>query len=384
MKTVKIIISAIFTACILAVSLSPAAGAVSINAGLDQLRSQWSRATGPESDGLGIEYSYYIPETENECPLVVLLGGAGEGTPSGNELKANEFAYWSSEEYQAMVPDAGGLYIQILKAPEPVYFDTCPLAPMFGAIKDFAEHHNIDKRRIFLGGWCIGASGVSRLATAHPDYFSGIMLFSPRTVITKSEAAKIKHMKAWIFASKGDTYSNYATFALPCWENLKDAVPDKTQVRLTSSTTCPRAALLMSHYTWLVAEQDFAPGVQAKYTGLKTVDGNENTVASPEIFGFMAALKEGETARTVSGTEEESSGEETSEEESQAESVTDVTAPYKEETLSETTAPESETIDKPADNVKIKEFPVAAVCGGAAAAAAVCAAAIILIKKRRK
>ncbi|MBR2731023.1 MAG: hypothetical protein IKD72_03450 [Clostridia bacterium] len=230
---------------------------------------------------------------------MVLLGGVGEGTPSGHELDANDFAYWSSEEYQARISDAPGMYILILKAPEPVYFDTCPLTPMFAAIRDFVETHNVDRKRIYVGGWCIGATGAARLATNHPDFFAGLMLFSPRTLITEREAELIKHMKVWIFACRGDTYSPYATYAKPSWDNLTEKTADPSLLRCTVCDTAPRAALLFNHLTWRLAEQDFSAGVAGDYTDLSTIDGFGNAVPRPTVIQFMTAYKPGEAPPTT-------------------------------------------------------------------------------------
>ena len=289
---------------LLAGSAAVGAAAVSISSGLPALQKHWARSKGPEGEGIRLEYSYFAPDTQEACPLVVMLGGAGEGTPSGHELDANDFAYWSSEEFQARVSDAPGMYIQILKAPEPVYFDTCPLAPMYRAVEDFVRTHNVDRKRIYVAGWCIGATGAARLATNYPDFFAGLMLFSPRTFLTEREAQTIRNMKIWIFACKGDTYSTFSAYAKPSWENVTAAAADRSQLRYTTCSSAPRAALLINHKTWRLAEQDYSAGVAGDYTNLSTVDGFGNAVANPTVIQFMTAYKPGEAPPTTAPAEE--------------------------------------------------------------------------------
>ncbi len=356
--------------CVVAVS------AVSINSGLTALRGQWARSEGPSAGGMSLEYSYFVPASDGPCPLVVLLGGAGEGTPSGNELKANKFANWSSDEFQSRVPNGAGMYIQILKAPEPVYFDTCPLAPMFAAIQDFAANHNVDKSRIIVGGWCIGASGAARLATKHPDFFSGLILFSPRTIITDSEAKTIKNMKVWVLACDGDTYSPYLTYGYPSWQNIVQNTANKSNVRCTTSTTAPRAALLLNHETWRLAEYDFSPSVLGDFTNLKTVDGNNNTISSPAMISFMTAYKSGEEPSETE-TETESETETETETEATAETEASETADSKEtskNTAVEKTAPEEK-------GARLQKPVVLLIAVGMTA---IIAGGVVIIEKKKK
>ena len=352
--------------------------AVSINSGLDALRGQWSRSEGPVADGISLEYSYFVPAAKDKCPLVVFLGGAGEGTTSGKELTQNKFANWSSDEFQARVSGANGMYILILKAPEPVYFDTCPLAPMFAAIEDFAANHNVDKSRIFVGGWCIGATGAARLCTNHPGFFSGLMLFSPRTVLTDYEARKIKNMKVWIFACYGDSYSPYLTYGYPSWQNVIDNTANKNNVRCTTCNTAPRAALLINHETWRLAEFDFSSSVLGDFTGLKTVDGSSSAVGSPQVISFMTDNGTPKPTETETVTETET--------ETQTQTATaaeSVTAKEKTEESGVVTGTQAATAKAAQPEEANKDTRRGIIIFACAAGVTAAAAAFAVIKKKR-
>ncbi len=249
------------------------ASAVHYNEGMDKLRSQWKAGEGPEILGFNIDYSYYEPQSSSPCPLMIFMGGAGNGTYEGKELNATDFPYWSSEEFQAAAVNADGMYLMILRSPLPFYFDTCPLEPMFEAIREFADTHNVDKKRICLFGRCLGASGVNRLASNYPDYFSGACYLCPRTVISRADAQAMKHMKIWLFCSFFDTYSLYPFFTLPSWLHAYTYTADGANIRLTSCVTAPRGAAILNHEVYHLLETNFAPGVDQNYTGLFTVDG---------------------------------------------------------------------------------------------------------------
>ena len=244
----------------------PTSAGVWHDEGLDMLRSQWQEGEGPSVLGFNIDYSYYVPETDNPCPLMIFMGGAGNGTYEGKELEATSFPYWSSVEYQAMAENADGMYLMILRSPLPFYFDTCPLIPMFEAIRDFVDTHNVDKKRICLFGRCLGASGVNRLANAYPDYFSGACYMCPRTIISASDARAMKNMKVWILCSMLDSYSIFPFYTLPSWINEILFTKDRTNIRLTSCLTAPRGGGFLNHEVYWLMDENFSASILNSYT----------------------------------------------------------------------------------------------------------------------
>ena len=268
---------------LIALCLMPSSAGVWHDEGLDLLRSQWQEGEGPSIAGFNIDYSYYVPETDNPCPLMIFMGGAGNGTYEGKELQATSFPYWSSVEYQAMAENADGMYLMILRSPLPFYFDTCPLRPMYEAIRDFVDNHNVDKKRICLFGRCLGASGVNRLANAYPDYFSGACYMCPRTTISISDARAMKNMKVWILCSLLDSYSFFPLYTLPSWINEPLFTKDRTNIRLTSCLTAPRGGGFLNHEVYWLIDENFSPGILNSYKGLFTIDGNGKKIPVSEI-----------------------------------------------------------------------------------------------------
>lgn len=285
------------------------AEAVKFDDGLDALRAQWSRGKGPSAGGYALEYSFFEPKNakkSNPLPLFVFMAGAGEGTYSGEELKANGFAYWSSEELQAR-SHGDGAYLQILKAPEPVYFDSVPASSIYAAISDFASKHYVDKSRIYVCGWCIGAVGAANVAEKYPSYFAGLGLISPRVIISSSEAEKLKDMAVWIFGCTADTYSSYSLYVSPSWDHLKEKTRNKANIRLTSCTSAPRAAAIFNHMMWPLLEQDFGSAVLGNYKNLKTENGNGTEVSSPHVISWFTSKTSGNSASGGSSSDSGSS-----------------------------------------------------------------------------
>ncbi|MGN1442762.1 MAG: hypothetical protein ACI4XE_02830, partial [Acutalibacteraceae bacterium] len=123
---------------------------VSADSGLSALRAQFSRGKGPSKDGYAIDYSFFSPVTDKndktKYPLVIIMAGAREGEYEGKELTANEYAMWSSDEYQKRFLSSGGGFILIARAPEEkvLYWDSQTLvAPLKAAIDDFTIISNL-------------------------------------------------------------------------------------------------------------------------------------------------------------------------------------------------------------------------------------------------
>ena len=259
------------------------------DAGRDALRSHFSKGEGPEVLGMSIDYSYYCPDSDNPCPLIVYMNGAGNGTYKGKELEGTDICYWTCDEFQQSLVHADGLYVMILRSPDPVFFDTCPLKPMYAAIKDFVENHNVDKKRIFAFGRCLGASGAERLITEYPEFFAGACLMCPRTIISSSEAYDLRDKKIWIFCSFLDTYSFYPFFTLPSWIHLKLNTSNPDNIRLTNSITAPRADLLFFHMIYPLLEKNFKEYDPGDYLGLKTQNGAGKVIQSPDAISFFTS-----------------------------------------------------------------------------------------------
>lgn len=269
-------------------AFSPAAQGVSLDDGADALRAQWRRDAGPNRGGFSLDYSYFEPKAaaKEKLPLFVFMPGAGEGTYEGKELIKNSFYKWSSEEFQSRVTDAAGAYLLILRAPEPIYFDTCPVESIHAAIMDFAARYNVDESRIYLFGWCLGENGVVKTVTAHPNDYAGIALFSGHRAISNSEAQTLRNMAIWILGCTGDTYSVYGMYTAPSWNNVR-TVGSTAKRRLTSCSSAPRAAAIFNHNLWNLAEEDYSATAEKLYDGLSTVDGAGKRVIAPSFIDWF-------------------------------------------------------------------------------------------------
>ena len=287
-KTFSRILALCMAAFLLLPVFSGAAGAVSVDDRAEALRSQWRRDAGPQAGGYSLDYSYFEPAAaaDEKLPLFVFMPGAGEGTYEGKELYKNNFCLWSGEDLQSRATNASGMYLLILRSPEPIYFDTCPVESIHAAIMDFVKRHNVDASRVYLFGWCLGENGAVKTILAHPGDYAGIALFSGHRNITASEAEVLRDKAIWVLGSTGDTYSVYSMYISPTWNNVRN-VGDPAMRRLTSASSAPRAAAIFNHNMWNLAEDDYSAEAMELYEGLSTVDGTGRRVASPEFIRWF-------------------------------------------------------------------------------------------------
>lgn len=257
---------------------------VSINAGLEALRTQFSRDKGPKAGGYAIDYSYFSPINSNgggqKYPLVVFLPGGTEGAYEGKELTANSFATWSSKEYQERFVDAGGAFIMIARAREDValsWNSSLLTAGLAAAVKDFiAKHPNVDTERVYLVGWCYGGTGVINQASSNPNLYAGAVIIAPSSGISSSDAAKMKNMAVWLDCCKKDSLSLFTTNTTS-WNNLKNQTADRSKIRFTTYENVPNVGPLLSHNCWHDVYYDMQSGSK-DLVGEKTIDGNSTTI----------------------------------------------------------------------------------------------------------
>lgn len=295
-------IIAITIALITVVSFALPSFAMSINEGVDNLRTLWSRGNGPEVDGLDIDYSYYSPvengaKANKKYPLVIIMAGALEGVVEGFELTANALASWTADEYQSKFHN-GGAFLLIGRAPEEDwhYWDSSDIIPAFkAAIDDFvSKNPNVDTSRIYTLGWCLGGNGSINLATLYPDFFAAAVIICPNRAITKGEAKILKDKPVWLMGCKRDTYVSYLNVIVPSWNRLKAAASDLSEKRLTTCAKAPGVTLadkfpfIQNHNMWSNVAEDMQSKDPA-YVGLTTVDGEGNSIINPSIIDWLSS-----------------------------------------------------------------------------------------------
>lgn len=268
--------------------------AVSENAGMSALRAQWSRGEGPKKDGYDIDYSFFSPvangaSADHQYPLLVIMPGFGESTHEGEELTANDFALWSSREYQEKFYN-GASYIVIARAPEEsaLNWDSpLPIPALKAAIDDFCNKNpNVDTNRIYVMGWSLGATGATRLVANYDNFIAAALIFSPIYTMSDAEAEACRNKAVWLFGCKNDSIATYGLYTKASWNKLTDKTSDYSKIRLTTTETAPNTPGLFHHNTWNLALRDMTDN--GGCTGVKTIDGTGSVIDKPSIIGWLS------------------------------------------------------------------------------------------------
>lgn len=295
-KRFKRILSVVLSVMLFVSAFILPTGAVKLSQGLDALRSQWKRDCGPSSNGYAIDYSYFAPSVKSgdsaKYPLVVFIPGAGEGHNKGDELKNNAFARWSSEELQARFTNKNA-FLMIARAPEDkaVYWDNSVLVPgLKAAVVDFIQKHpNVDSSRVYILGWCIGATDALEAAVRYPDVFAGLVLCSPRCSISASDASKLKNTAVWLYACRKDLYSLYS-YSTTSWKNLLEYTADKSKIRFSTFESAPKSGALVEHNTWNILTKDMRDLNMEGYGAMSTKDGNgKNIPVETSLISWLSS-----------------------------------------------------------------------------------------------
>lgn len=281
-------IISVFLSLVLCLSLfSFSASAINSNGSITALRAQFQSGEGPSSSSIQLDYSYYTPvKTENDAkkyPLVVLFPGSSGGPQKGDELLENDFARWSAVDIQAKFTN-GGAFIMLIRSRQDIglYWDaTSLIQPAKETIDDFiAKNPNVDSSRIYVGGWSLGGNGAKNFTVAYPNFVAAAAIFSERSIITESDAARLADTGIWIFQCKNDTCAN-ENLGLTSWENVKKKTNDLTSVRYSTADSAPDAGSWKNHGMWFPAVYDMS-NTDWFLKGFSTVDGAGNTFPSTQ------------------------------------------------------------------------------------------------------
>ena len=184
-----------------------------------------------------LSYADYEPTIQQDkVPLIIWLHGGGEGgTDPTIPLLANRAANYASSEIQAYF---GGAYVLVPQSPT-FWMDKGNREYTRGDVNDrynqsvmalieayVAEHQNIDRDRIYLGGCSNGGYMSLKLMLLHPDYFAAsfpsALAYHDRH-ITDAQIESIKEMPIWFIHSKDDPVTKPEETVVPIYERLMAA-----------------------------------------------------------------------------------------------------------------------------------------------------------------
>jgi len=184
-----------------------------------------------------LTYASYTPSNSNDqSPLIIWLHGGGEGgTDPSIPLVANRAANYASDDIQAYF---GGAYVLAPQTPTRWMddgkggttrgqVDDMYHAALFALIQQFvADHPDLDRDRIYVGGCSNGGYMTLKLLVEHPDYFaaafpSALAYFSE--YLTDAQVERIKDIPMWFVHAKDDPVTVPDKTVVPVYRRLQAA-----------------------------------------------------------------------------------------------------------------------------------------------------------------
>ncbi len=208
---------------------------------------------------LPLQYSYFTPKAKGKRPLIIWLHGAGEGGPDPRvSYMGNNVVALSSEPMQGFMD---GAWVLVPTAPtfwmddgshtygesgKSMYADA-----LFALIEEFVDSHEIDRKRIYIGGCSNGGFMTMRMIVDHPDYFAaGYPMCEALydNCISDEQIDAIKDVPIWFLHAMTDAVVNPETTSVPTYKRLMAAGAKNTH--MTYIDDRPPFNEMVNHGCW--------------------------------------------------------------------------------------------------------------------------------------
>ncbi len=264
---------------------------------IPEYKSKFRDATGPEVDGLAIDYVSYSPADDGAPkPLVIYTHGMGQGKAPRAQIEENNISLWASDELQARFTN-GGAYILVPRSQENhnEFWSNKYIKSLKAAIDDFIAQNRsgIDVTRIYIGGFSMGGKMAFKMITSYPDFFAAAFPMCPAYLPSDKQIDAIKNMPIWMLTSKYDILAGYHVSGEKIWKKLceRSAVAADCRLSLFGKVCYPDGKKCPSnHFVWFAASNDMFTYDEKDYPNMVTTDGLGNTVTLTSPDGLISWL----------------------------------------------------------------------------------------------
>lgn len=296
MRIMKKLFSVLSALCFAVAGTCVSANSASLSQSKEALRSQFEYGCGPRIGLYSIDYRYYSPESDNSSekyPLVIWVHGHSHGQYEGYQIKSNDIANWSSDEFQSRTEN--GFYIMAVRAPENlgISWSDDMLSPLKAAIDDFINGNSVDTTKIYIGGFSLGGMMSFKMAINFPDMFAAIFPVCPYITITNDDARAFSDVPVWLVAGENDPLVSYKNRVLKNWTAIISTTNATTECRFsTLSKVClpDGTSAPTQHYSWEAVTYDMFNTENGNYPYMSTIDGNGETVQLSYPYGMISWL----------------------------------------------------------------------------------------------
>ncbi|MBQ7689495.1 MAG: alpha/beta fold hydrolase [Clostridia bacterium] len=283
-------ITAVLLCFLFLFAIAPGAGAVSLEDGGDALQAIFQKGSAA-----GLDYRYFEPELREgqTYPLVIFLHGIASGNSEGQQLRHYDFYKWASDEFQARFSDAGGAYLFFPRAPGG--WEMITTGTLKKCIDSFLSAHadRIDKTRIYLIGFSVGASMTIHMVADYPQLFAAAV---PISAVTQAsgEIDKMAQTAVWFFANEKDIYAGATASATKkSFDRLRKKTENEDSVRFTRVTQAlypDYSKVSNQHYMWRAVSNDMFMDDRQPYGTSTTYNGAGEELTLTYPYGVISWL----------------------------------------------------------------------------------------------
>jgi len=191
-----------------------------------------------KDESVTLMYAWYTPVEKGTHPLIIWLHGAGEGgTDPYITLLGNKVTALAGREIQALF---GGAYVLAPQSPlvwmtqggTPYDLSPDKKVSMFsGAVESLirsfvAEHSDIDRNRIYIGGCSNGGYMTVNIVLRNPGYFAAAFPVCEAysdSFLSDADIAQLAKEHMWFTAAATDTVVKPADYILPTVSRIRKA-----------------------------------------------------------------------------------------------------------------------------------------------------------------
>lgn len=266
---------------------------------IDSLIAKFDDATGPEVNGVAIDYVSFSPETSENVkyPLVIWFHGMGQGSGKGSQIAENNFPLWASDEFQSRFAPSGGAFLFVPRSHEEnkEYWSDNHIEAVKAAIDEFIAQNSeyIDLSRIYVGGFSMGGKMTLKMIISYPDFFAAAFPICPAYAPSDEEIKAVADMPIWLTVSKYDVIAGYFTYSEEIWNKICDStnVPGDCRLSLMGKVCYGDGKKTPSnHHAWFAVSNDMFMDDGSEYINMTTYDASGKVIDLDEPDGMISWL----------------------------------------------------------------------------------------------
>jgi len=172
-----------------------------------------------QKNSVRLKYRYFEPGSKSDCPLLVILHGAGErGSDNIKQLDYSTVMFIKEirKKYSPLIllPQCPSDNVWTINPQRPFNnfnLDSIPVSTTLEIVRDIIlllmKKYSVDPNRIYIIGYSMGGTGTWEMILRNPDLFAAAVPICAAS--DPSKASLVKDIHIWAFSAENDQIYNY-------------------------------------------------------------------------------------------------------------------------------------------------------------------------------